>query len=309
MIYTVTLNPVLDRELTVPAIEFDAVLRASDLRIDFGGKGLNVSRALAALGTESVALGFVGGPTGRCIVGGLAELGIATDFTWIGGETRTNVSIVSQSERHHLKVNEAGPAITPDEVDALLNQIRRLAQPGDWWVLSGSLPPGVESSIYAEIIQIVQDARGRAILDTSGASLRHACQVGPFLVKPNAVEAGELTGQPVVSPEEVGTAAQLIQAMGVPNVLISLGRQGALLRNRSQTWLAVPPQIEERNPIGAGDASVAGLVWALSRQLDWPDALRWSIGCGAAGASLAGTAVGSRNLVAQLAEQVFLTRL
>jgi 1-phosphofructokinase family hexose kinase len=301
MIYTVTLNPALDRELTVPALQFDAVLRASALRLDFGGKGFNVSRALAALGAESVALGFVGGLTGRRIAAGLAGLGIATDFVEIGGETRTNVSIVSETETHHLKVNEAGPTIAPAEVAALLEKIAALAQAGDWWVLSGSLPPGAP-----DIINLVQAAGGHAIVDTSGKPLGPACQAGPYLAKPNALEAGELTGLPVDSPDEIRAAARQMQALGVPNVLISLGKDGALLCAADGTWLATPPPITEANPIGAGDASVAGLVYGLSRQMDWPSALRWSMGSGAATASLPGTAVGDRALVAALAEQVNL---
>ncbi|GAB4423138.1 MAG: 1-phosphofructokinase [Anaerolineae bacterium] len=304
MIYTVTLNPALDRELTVPALQFDAVLRASALRVDFGGKGFNVSRALAALGAESVALGFVGGLTGRRIAEGLAGLGIATDFVEIAGETRTNVSIVSQTETHHLKVNEAGPTIAPAEVAALLEKIAALATPGDWWVLSGSLPPGAPVAIYADIIKQVQTAGGRAIVDTSGPPLADACRAAPYLAKPNAVEAGELTGLPVNSPEQVRAAARQMQALGVPHVLVSLGKDGALLCAGEETWLVTPPPIEERNPIGAGDASVAGLVYGLSRGMDWPSALRWSMGSGAATASLPGTAVGSRELVAELAEGV-----
>ena len=304
MIYTVTLNPALDRELAVPAIEFDAVLRASALRVDYGGKGFNVSRALASLGSETVAVGLVGGPTGQRIADGLAGLGIATDFVQISGETRTNVSIVSDSEAHHIKVNEAGPTISAAETQALLAKVDELAGSGDWWVLSGSLPPGMEPSVYAELVQIVQNAGGRAVLDTSGAPLRHACEVAPYLAKPNAFEASELTGLPVDTTEEVAAVARNIAEMGVPNVLISLGKDGALLYNGRETWLATPPKIAEANPIGAGDSSVAGLVYGLSQGLDWPDVLRWSMGCGAAAASLPGTGVGSRDLVAQMADQV-----
>jgi 1-phosphofructokinase family hexose kinase len=309
MIYTLTLNPALDRELTVPELAFDQVLRASTLRVDFGGKGFNVSRALAALGEESVAVGFVGGLTGQRIASGLAELGIQTDFIPISGETRTNVSIVSQSQAHHLKVNEAGPTITPAEQEALLQKIRGLAKAGDWWVLSGSLPPGVAATVYAEIIGIVQSAGAQALLDTSGGPLKHGCQAAPFLAKPNAVEAGELTGQPVTSPQEARAVVAAIHALGVRYILISLGKAGAILSTREQVWLAEPPRIEERNPIGAGDSAVAGLVWGLHHQLSWSEILRWSVACGAAAASLDGTAVGSKALVEQLTLQVNLNEL
>lgn len=304
MIYTLTLNPALDRELTVPELAFDQVLRASTLRVDYGGKGFNVSRALAALGEESIAVGLVGGLTGQRITEGLAELGIRTDFVPIRSETRTNVSIVSQSQPHHLKVNEAGPAITPAEQEALLKKIRGLAQAGDWWVLSGSIPPGVAAAIYAEIIDIVQAAGAQALLDTSGPPLRYGCEAGPFLAKPNTVEAGELTGKPASSPQEAQVAIAPIHALGVGNILLSMGKAGALLSTGEQLWLAKPPQIEERNPIGAGDSAVAGLVWGLSHHLSWPEILRWSIACGAATASLSGTAVGSKALVERLVGQV-----
>jgi 1-phosphofructokinase family hexose kinase len=306
MIYTVTLNPALDRELTVPEIGFDDVLRASMLRLDYGGKGFNVSRALAAVKTESVALGFIGGRTGQRIADGLAELGIRTDFVQIAGETRTNISIVSENQAHYIKVNEAGPVITSAEQEALLQKVRNLAAAGDWWVLSGSLPPGVSPTMYARIIQVVQGAGAHAILDTSGDPLRYGCEAGPFLSKPNDIEAAELTGieRASTSPQAV---VQAIHALGVANVLISMGKAGAIFSNRTQLWLAQSPEIEERNPIGAGDSSVAGLVWGLSQQLAWPDILRRSIACGAATASLSGTAVGSIELVERLMEHVRLT--
>jgi 1-phosphofructokinase family hexose kinase len=304
MIYTLTLNPALDRELTVPELAFDQVLRANTLRVDYGGKGFNVSRALAALGEESVAVGLVGGLTGQRLAAGLAELNIRTDFVPIQAETRTNISIVSQSQPHHLKVNEAGPTITAAEQANLLQKIRGLAQAGDWWVLSGSLPPGLAATIYADIIHLVQAAGAQALLDTSGLPLRYGCQAEPFLAKPNAVEAGELTGTPVASLQQARAALAPIHALGARHILLSLGKSGALLSTGEQAWLAEPPPIKERNSIGAGDSSLAGLVWGLSHHLAWPEILRWSVACGAATASLDGTAVGSKALVEQLAGQV-----
>ena len=131
MIYTVTLNPALDRELAVAAVAFDEVLRATESRVDCGGKGFNVSRMLASLGAESVALGFAGGRTGEALRDGLRALGIATDFVEIAGETRTNVSIVTHDHAHYIKVNEPGPTIAPGEQVALAAQVRERAQAGD----------------------------------------------------------------------------------------------------------------------------------------------------------------------------------
>lgn len=304
VIYTLTLNPALDRELTVPDLVLDKVLRATSLRVDYGGKGFNVSRALAALGAESVALGFVGGKTGERLEVGLTSLGIKTDFTWVGEETRTNVSVVAENQPHYLKVNESGPAVTSEEQDALMAKVDDLGRPGDWWVLAGSLPPGAADTIYADVIERLQSVGANAILDTSGAPLRHGCESAPFLVKPNATEAAELTGKRVETMEEARAAAQAIHSLGVSLVLLSMGKAGALLSDGRQTWRAHPPKVEERNPIGAGDASVAGLVWGLSHGLPLPEVLRWSVASGAAAASLDGTAVGSYELVESLVEQV-----
>lgn len=304
MIYTVTLNPAVDRELTVPAIEFDTVLRASDWRVDFGGKGFNVSRMLMSLGTASTALGFAGGRAGELLRDGLESLGIQTDFIWVDDETRTNVSIVSESHDHYVKANEPGPTISAAAQEELLAQIRRLAQPGDWWVLAGSLPPGVPATMYADIIAILHEAGAKAILDTSGAALKHGCGARPFLAKPNDVEVSKLTSLPVENHAQIAAAAQAVQAAGVTNVVISLGKDGALLANNQQTMIAASPTIEERNPIGAGDSMVGGLTWGLSQDMDVAEALRWGIACGAATASMSGTAVGSRQLVESLVQQV-----
>ncbi len=309
MIYTVTLNPALDRELTVPVIQYDEVLRATEVRIDYGGKGFNVSRALCALGLSSVALGFLGGMTGRRFVEGLPCLGIEVDFVEIKDETRTNISIVTANRSRYLKVNEPGPAISPDEQAALLQKVKRLAKPGDWWVLSGNLPRGVPATFYAQIIDLVQAADARVVLDTSGEPLKHGCKAGPYLVKPNADEAAELTGIPATTPEAAHEAVQAIVALGAQNVFMSFGKLGALLFDGRQAWFAAAPQIEERNPIGAGDCAVAGLTCGLSQGFPAAEALRWGVASGSAAASLAGTTVGDYALVSALVEQVHVTPL
>jgi 1-phosphofructokinase family hexose kinase len=302
MIYTVTLNPALDRELTVPALQFDDVLRATATRVDCGGKGFNVARMLAVLGAQSVALGFAGGHTGAMLQEQLAALNIATDFIGIAGETRTNISIVTAEYDRHIKVNEPGPLISAGEQAALRARVRQQARSGDWWVLAGSLPPGVDSSFYADLIGDIQAAGARAILDTSGAALRQGYSARPFLLKPNAAEASELTGLPIATAEQALAAAAAMP--GIELIVISLGAAGALLLQAGRGWLATPPRIQQHNPIGAGDSLVAGLVWGLSSALAPEDMLRWGVACGAAAASQAGTAFGTYDQVARLAEQV-----
>jgi 1-phosphofructokinase len=191
MIYTVTLNPCLDRTITVPGLVLNEVLRATSTRLDLGGKGLNVSRALAALGVPNGPMGFLGGSTGQFVEKGLEAMGLAPDFIRINDETRTNVVVIESGSETHIKVNEPGPVISSDELERLIHKISQKAKPGDWWAFCGGLPPGVPSDIYAQLISLVHDRGGKAALDSSGEPLRLGCQEGPELVKPNQREIAE----------------------------------------------------------------------------------------------------------------------
>ena len=201
-------------------------------RTDCGGKGFNVSRALAGLGQASTALGFVGGSTGKRLERGLRQMGINTDFVLVSDDTRTNVSIVTDPSSDYIKVNQPGPTIKPEEVDGLLQKVQTFSQAGDTWVLSGSLPPGVTPDIYAQIIHTVQSKGAKTVLDTSGEPLRMGCKARPFAVKPNTVEAQQLTGIEIDDIDTARSAAEHIQSLGIPVVILSLGEAGALLSHR-----------------------------------------------------------------------------
>ncbi|MBM9514657.1 1-phosphofructokinase [Desulfogranum marinum] len=309
MIYTVTLNPAVDRELTVGEIAFDTVLRASQWQVDCGGKGFNVARMLNSLGVPSVAMGFAAGKTGELLEEKLVALGIETDFVWVEGETRTNVSIVSSESSHYVKVNEPGPTIKESDLALLKEKIVTNVKPGDWWVLAGSLPPGVAADFYGELIELIHSAGAKVFLDTSGEPLKQSCAAGPLLVKPNDEEAHELTGLPVSTTEEIAVAAEALKKLGPANVIVSLGKEGALLVNGQDTWKAASPAIVEKNPIGAGDSMVAGVVWGLSEGVELSEALRWGIACGAATAGQNGTTVGTLAQVRDLLPKVKLIQL
>lgn len=318
MIYTVTLNPVLDRTLSVPAIIFDEVLRATAVRFDWGGKGFNVSRALKALGGESVALGFTGGTTGQMLERGLEELGIATDLTPISGETRTNIVISEGGSGRYIKVNEAGPLVQEEEQEAFLAKVRQRANPGDCWVLSGSLPPGIPPDFYALLVDLVQAQGGRAFLDASGEPFRLGCAAAPFLVKPNALEAEEATGISIRAgkdprngedaqlEESARAAAAFFLGQGVVFVALSLGADGLLFASREGMALVRPPKVPIGNPTGAGDSLLAGLVWALGRGYTPHEIAGWGVASGTAAAMQAGTGVGTFQEVEAIYKQVMI---
>ena len=301
MIYTVTLNPAIDREYTVPTLKFDDVLRASSTRNDPGGKGFNVSRMLAVLGTTSTALAFAAGKSGEWLESELNRLGIATDFVGINGETRTNTTVVSRDAEHHLKVNEAGPEVSVKAQAELLSRVEQLTKPGDWWVLAGSLPPGVSENFYGKIIDLLKVREAHVFLDTSGKALSAALHHHPDWIKPNIREAEEITG--FADPIK---AAEWFQSIWIKNAAITLGKDGVFLLDGEDEWQVQSPQIDEVNPIGAGDAFVGGTVYGLANQLSSLDAARWGVACGAMAASLPGTDFGTRNEIEKMLSRVLV---
>ena len=306
LIYTVTLNPALDKEYQVPQLIIDEIMRSSNLRIDFGGKGFNVSRMLKSLDVENVALGFVGGHTGKLIMEGLKSIGIRVELTQIVGETRTNNSIVGEMEGHYVKINEKGPAVSDEEIVSLLQKINALVQPGDFWILAGSLPNNVPADIYARIIHQVNQADAYAVLDTSGDPLRLGIQENPFLIKPNIYELGFLLGKEIGNSRRLPEFVSELHDQGVPNILISLGEDGAFLSDSKQHWYGRAPEIDVQNPIGAGDAMVAGMVWRLIKGDTIGAALPWSIACGTAAANQPGTGMPSLGQVKFFKQQVMI---
>ena len=303
MIVTVTPNPVLDRTLTVPRILFDEMIRAKAVRLDWGGKGFNVSRALKALGAASLAMGFVGGATGQMLERGLGDMGIATDLVHIAEETRTNTVISDADTQRYIKVNEVGPTVRGEEMVAFIGRARARVRPGDLWVLSGSLPPGLPHDFYAQLASVVQRGGAKALLDSSAEPLRQGCLASPYLVKPNAVEAAQMTSQAINSVGDALSAAEFFLRQGIQFVALSLGADGLLLAWQRRAVWAKPPCVRALNPVGAGDALLAGVVWALEQQLPREEMARWGAAAGTAAAMRAGVDVGTRSEVQALYDQ------
>jgi 1-phosphofructokinase family hexose kinase len=305
MIVTVTPNPGLDRTLTVPQLEFGEVLRASSVRLDWGGKGFNVSRALYDMGMDSVAMGFVGGYTGRMLEDGLMALGIETDFATVAGETRTNIVIRQEGTDRHLKVNEPGPYIHEEELSQFLDRAADRALAGDIWVLSGSLPPGVPDDFWAQLIALLKMAGTTVVLDSSGTPLTLGCAAAPTMVKPNALEASEALNIPIASRADAMKAARQFLDMGIETVVLTMGTEGVLLANAEEAVWGQPPQdVSAQNPTGAGDALLAGLIYAMSNDLSLEEMACWGAAAGTASAMTEGVRAGHLSQVRELAERV-----
>jgi 1-phosphofructokinase family hexose kinase len=304
MIFTVTVNPALDRTLFIPRIAINQVLRANKVIENCGGKGFNVSRALKALGLMSTALGFAGGATGKKLHSELESLEIPTQFVWISNETRTNIAIFSEDERDSLKVNEAGPTISNCEQKRLEDLIDELAKPGDYWILAGSLAPGLPVDFYQNLIINIQGHGAKAILDTSGKSLLEGIKAHPFMIKPNQEEVENLLGKKLYEVADLKRASQILYANGIVWVAISCGAKGLVLTNQHGTWYTPAPPVQVVNTVGAGDALVAGLTWAMVNGCQPGDIAAWGVAAGSAAASLDGVNFGGYGDVEELFKRI-----
>jgi 1-phosphofructokinase len=284
MIVTLTPNPSVDRTVEVQRLTRGAVLRATGTRVDAGGKGVNVSRALSAHGHDTQAVLPIGGFVGAQLEGLLRVSLAEVVAVPVAEELRANVSVV-EPDGTVTKLNEAGPRLTPEEVDALLETTVAVAAGARWVVLSGSLPPGCPEDFYAVLVERLEE---RVALDTSGAPLLAALAARPALVKPNREELQAATGLPVGTVGEAVLAAERLRALGAGAVLASLGPDGALLVQDDGTWYGEAPVDAPVSSVGAGDTALAGFLSAGGRG---PTALAEALAFGAAAVRMPGSRV------------------
>jgi 1-phosphofructokinase len=292
MIVTLTPNPSLDRTLEVLELHRGSVLRATARHTDPGGKGVNVSRALAANGRKTVAVLPCGGIAGSRLAELLAPQGVEVLAVPVLGEIRVNISVV-EPDGTVTKINEPGPVLTPQELDALAEAAVRAGQGAAWVALSGSLPPGAPDDLYAQLITRIRSAGGPLVsVDSSGAPLVAALAAGPDLIKPNRAELAEASGLPVTTLGEAVAAALALRDRGACTVLASLGADGALLVDGSGAVHGRAHVAEPRSAVGAGDALLAGYLSAGS---GGAEALAEAVAWGAAATSLPGSRMPGRD--------------
>ena len=285
MIVTVTPNPAVDRTVLIHGFTIGGTNRIVGDRTDIGGKGINVARHLARLGCDVLATGFLGMRDHHGVVEALTAQGVRTEFVRIAGETRVNLKILDPTTLQETEINESGPPLEATAVDALLERISELARHCAVMVFSGSLPPGTPEDLYARGISLAGSAGVKTVLDTAGAPLRLGIAARPDLVKPNRMETEELLGTSLHGDGDVAAAARALVEYGAGAGVISLGSGGAVGATADGVWRSRAPEILPRNTVGAGDAMVAALAWALMRSLPVPEALRLATALGSAAAA------------------------
>lgn len=290
MIVTVTPNPALDKIYWVDKISQDPetpLTRATRSMTCAGGKGINVSIFLARMGMESVAMGFIAGHTGRVIENKAREEGVTTNFVWTDGETRTNAIILEKGkEASPLEVNEAGPFISKIALEQFTRRYKRILKRAKYVVLGGSLPPGVDSSFYKELIALAKQHRVKTLVNTGGAALIEALKAAPFFVKPDIRERKEIGDIEIDSLDTLLKAGKEMLSAGVEVVIVSHEITHDALITKEGIWDLEAQNVEFQNIVGSEDALIGGLLYKLYRGASIEEAAKFGMAAATACAEI-----------------------
>ncbi|MGO3731785.1 MAG: 1-phosphofructokinase [Vagococcus sp.] len=278
MIYTVTLNPAIDYVIRVSDFQLDQLNKTQEEYKFPGGKGINVSRILKQLQIESTNLGFIGGFTGEFIKTKLSEEELMTDFVEVIGDTRINIKLKSDVE---TEINGQGPIITGKDLTALKRQLSNIT-PDDLIVFSGSVPKGLDSQVYIELVKLAKEKNVPFVVDISSDTLLDILPYGPELIKPNHHELAAIFNTTFTHFSDMIPYGEKLVELGAKNVLISMGKDGAALFNETGVYRAPGLTGTLKNSVGAGDSMVAGFVGKYSVNKNSIDAFKYGVAAGSA---------------------------
>ena len=300
MIYTVTLNPSIDYIIETDKFKIGEVNRANKEELYPGGKGINVSLMLNELQIENTALGFLGGFIGEYIENTLASNGVNTEFIKLEkGFSRINLKIKNEVE---TEINGKGPHISEDNLQLLYKKIEKLKDE-DILVLCGSIPKSLSNTLYQDIISMVAKKNVKVIVDATSKLLLNTLKYNPFLIKPNIHELEEIFDTKIDCIDSTIFYATKLKDMGAENVLISMGKDGALLiDSKGKIYLSNAPYGDVVNTVGSGDSMVAGFISGYLKTKDYKEALKLGSSCGSATAFSGG--IGKKELIDTLKDEI-----
>ena len=309
MIYTVTLNPAIDKTVVIENMQPGGVNRVVSLREDAGGKGVNVSKCLKNLGAESVAAMILAGGTGDRLEAMLGELGIAVLQVRTEGMNRTNLKIVDPVKKENTDINEPGPVVSEDLLEKFQKTLGEQIQKGDIVILSGSLPAGVDRGLYGAWTSYFRGMGACVYLDADGEPMEKGMAAVPYMIKPNNEELAKLLGKETLTMEEMIAEGKRLLERGIEEIVISLGGDGAIFVSADGVFQAEGLKVTVKSTVGAGDSMVAAMAYGQDKNLGREEKIRLAVAMGAASVMQSGTQSPEADLVWELAQQVKLRKL
>ena len=306
MIVTLTINPTIDRVISVDRLAFEDRAYINSTYQSPGGRGINASCVVHSFGGQTLALFISGGETGNRLQELLRGC-VPFEIVPVAREIRTNLTI---TDRHGLTVNlnEKGPELGKAEIALVEGAVRSALPKADWLMICGSVPPGVPDTFYGKLVAMARKKKVNTLLHADGEALRHGIEEKPTVVTPNHQEAERLLGRTLLTRTHYLEAAQRIRSMGAESVVLSLGSRGAVGAFAGGMWEALPPRVDAVCPIGAGDALSAAYVWSMQKKSDAGEALRWGVAAGTASARLPGMKFATLEQTRDVHEQVEMRR-
>ena len=309
MIITVTLNPALDKTVILPGFAVNTVNRVSATRLDPGGKGINVSKVVKALGGKTLALGVLGGAAGGYIQAAMDKMELPNDMVFTGEITRTNLKIIDPLLQTNTDINEPGGPVSEETLDAVWHKLTKAVKPGDTVVLAGKNPPGMPDSRLANWVTRLHGMKVYTCVDTVGEPMQQAIAAQPDIIKPNREELAEIAGRRMVTDDDVLTAARELVGRGVGLVTASLGADGAIFVTRNQAFRGYAPKVSVVSVVGAGDAMMAALTHYSAAGCSLEETARRSIAVSVASVMCSGSEAPELNMILPLIDQVRLEKL
>ncbi len=307
-VVTVTINPAIDQTITIPNFTAGAVNRVQSSQMDAGGKGINVASFLADFGQPAAVTGFLGADNDGIFRRLFEQKGIEDRCIRIAGQTRIGVKISDDVLNQTTDINFPGETPSPADIARLFDVLAELAASHEWFVLSGSIPAGVSTGVYEEMVRTL--AGKKVVLDTSGGGFRRALPAGPWLIKPNVDELSEYAGKPLDSPAAILEQARLIMSRHkISSVVISMGKEGAIFVEGDMPVWAVPPSVKVKSTVGAGDAMVAGIVAGKLQNLSLAECARLATAFSMTAISHIGSGLPSIEAVQSARERVTVREL
>ncbi|MBV9442255.1 MAG: 1-phosphofructokinase family hexose kinase [Acidobacteriaceae bacterium] len=308
-ILTLTVNPAVDRIVTVDRLVFEDRAYIDSSTETAGGRGINASRVLQSFGAQTVAITTSGGEVGRKFEEELQHDTFSKEIVRIRQNIRINLTI-SDRQGLSVKLNERGPAITKPEQERIIKAVQKLLPESSWLMLCGSLPPDVDTHLYTKLIQLASEKNVNTLLDTDGDALLHGLEARPTIVKPNQSEAERLLNTALITRSQAIDAVEQIKSLGPQSVVLSLGSRGVIAATSTEGVLEVtPPPVQALCPIGAGDAMSAAIVWAIERDSGFGEALRWGVAAGTASSKLPGITMANLEQTKQIFPATRITRV
>ena len=307
MVITVTLNPALDKSVVIDNFAPNKVNRIKEIRLDAGGKGINVSKVIHALGGESLAIGILGGTIGGYIESTLEDLDIDHDFVYVPEETRTNLKIFDPVTHVYTDINEPGSELPAERLRELETKLFFHAKSGDAVVFAGAALIGIPEDIIERWSARLTSAGVRIFDDLDGELMNHAINSKPYLIKPNLAEFKRLCNLGDTSLPSLVRAARKLVKSGVQNVVVSRSAAGAVFVNASEALVGKAPKFEAVSTVGAGDSMTAALVCASQSGMSWRDAFALAMATATAKVTVEGNTPPTLEAVKAFLPQIEIT--